>query len=151
MYTKNCNPKTMNRFTNGMFSAPIKLENFFSDLFAGTGIETSYGTIPAVNIKENEKEFTLELTAPGFEKEEVKLKLEENTLTISGEKKAQTEETKENYTRLEFKAEKFSRRFKLPENINADEIKAEFKNGILYVTIPKIDAQKKEGKEIVIL
>ena len=103
--------------------------------------------IPAVNIREEEKNFVLELAAPGLKKEDFKINIEKNLLTISSEVKTDNEEKTENYTRKEFSFNSFSRSFKLSENIMFDDISAKYKDGILKVNLPKnVDA--KISKEI---
>jgi HSP20 family protein len=147
MTIKTCNPKNAERGF-GFLSNPANLDNLFGQFFAGTELESKTAKVPAVNIKKDEKEIVLELMAPGFEKEEIKINLEENILTVAGEKKTETKEENETYTRREFTAASFSRSFSLPENVNSEEIKAEFKNGILFVSIPKKAEEKKEAKSI---
>ena len=92
---------------------------------------------PAVNILEDEKQFTLELAAPGLKKDDFKINLDNQVLTISKEAKEQKEEVKENYTRKEFVYNSFSRSFRLPKIIVADKIKADYKDGILRIALPK--------------
>ena len=92
---------------------------------------------PAVNILEDEKQFTLELAAPGLKKDDFNINLDNNTLTISKESKEEKEEVKDNYTRKEFVYNSFSRSFRLPKFILAEKIKAEYKDGILKVSLPK--------------
>ena len=92
---------------------------------------------PAVNILEDEKQFTLELAAPGLKKDNFNINLENNTLTISKEAKEEKEEVKDNYTRKEFVYNSFSRSFRLPKFILAEKIKADYKDGILKVNLPK--------------
>lgn len=98
--------------------------------------------IPAVNIKEEEKSFLLELAAPGLKKEDFKINVEKNLLTISSEVKSETEEKTENYTRKEFGFSSFSRSFKISDNILVDDISANYEDGILKVNLPKnVDAK----------
>ena len=92
---------------------------------------------PAVNIQEDEKQFTLELAAPGLQKDDFKINLDNQLLTISKEATEEKEEVKENYTRKEFVYNSFSRSFRLPKFILADKIKADYKNGILKLSLPK--------------
>ena len=92
---------------------------------------------PAVNIQEDEKQFTLELAAPGLQKDDFKINLDNQLLTISKEATEEKEEVKENYTRKEFVYNSFSRSFRLPKFIMADKIKADYKNGILKLSLPK--------------
>ncbi len=92
---------------------------------------------PAVNIQEDEKQFILELAAPGLQKDDFKINLDNQLLTISKEATEENEEVKENYTRKEFVYNSFSRSFRLPKFILADKIKADYENGILKVSLPK--------------
>ena len=98
--------------------------------------------IPAVNIKEEEKSFLLELAAPGLKKENFKINVEKNLLTISSEVKTENEEKTENYSRKEFGFSSFSRSFKISENIQVDDISANYEDGILKVTLPKNEDAK---------
>jgi len=103
--------------------------------------------IPAVNIKEEEKSFLLELAAPGLKKDDFKINVEKNLLTISSEVKTENEEKTENYTRKEFGFSSFSRSFKISENILVDEISANYEDGILKVNLPK-NVEAKLSREI---
>jgi len=94
-------------------------------------------TLPAVNIKENEDAFEVELSVPGFKKEDFNLKLDNDLLTISAKVEDKKEETTEKYTRREFKSQAFSRTFTLPETVLVDDINAKYENGILIVALPK--------------
>jgi HSP20 family protein len=103
--------------------------------------------VPAVNIQEDEKQFLLEFAVPGMKKDDFKINLENQMLTISSEIKEENEETKTNYTRREFGCNSFSRSFTLPKNIVADKIKADYNDGILNISIPK-DEKTKLTREI---
>jgi HSP20 family protein len=97
---------------------------------------------PAVNIIENEQAFKIELAAPGLAKEAFKVYLEKGQLTISATQKAATEPqnpTEPRYTRREFNCSTFKRTFELPENVDATQIKAAYEQGILTLTIPKVE------------
>jgi HSP20 family protein len=99
-------------------------------------------SIPAVNIKESDREFTLELAAPGMDKKDFNIELEDNVLTISSEKKNEVEETdkKGNYFRKEFNYQSFQRSFRVQEDlVNVDKIQANYQNGLLIVKLPKQD------------
>jgi HSP20 family protein len=121
------------------------LDNFLD----GTGIQKAVlNRTPAVNIRETEKSYEIELSAPGYEKEEFRLNLSKNILTVSAEKKAENEEKKENYSRREFNYTSFKRSFTLPDSANDEGIHAEYKNGILFVSIPKLDAEKNKSRDI---
>lgn len=98
---------------------------------------TCRGDIPAVNIQENEKQFIIEVAVPGMKKDDFKINLDNQVLTISKEEKEQKEEKKDNYTRREFVYNSFSRSFRLPKTILVDKIKADYKDGILLIALPK--------------
>ena len=119
------------------------LSTFFSD-----GADYS---VPAVNIKENENSFEIELAAPGLSKKDFDINLEKDVLTISSEKEVNNESENENYMRKEFGSTSFKRSFKVPEIVNAEKIKASFKNGVLNIELPKMDGAKvKQTKSIAI-
>ncbi len=96
-------------------------------------------SVPAVNIKETDDSFGIELAAPGKVKEDFNIEIDHNVLTISSEEKTEKEE-KDNqgrYTRREFSYTSFRRAFTLPESVNTDSINASYENGVLHVTLPK--------------
>lgn len=93
---------------------------------------------PAINVKETEAAYELEVAAPGMKKEDFKIEIEKNLLTLSTEKKEKKIEEKENYTRKEFGYYSFKRSFSLPEDkVNMENITAKYESGILKVAIPK--------------
>lgn len=93
--------------------------------------------LPATNVVETENGFELELASPGLSKEDFKIDIENNLLTISSEKEINNEHKEKNYTRKEFMVSSFSRSFNLPKTVDLDKIKAEYKDGILKVELPK--------------
>ena len=97
---------------------------------------------PAVNIRENEEGFVLEMAAPGMQKSDFKINLDNNVLTLSSEKQEEKEESNERYSRREFNYSSFTRSFSLPKTINLDKIKADYKDGILSVSLPKREEAK---------
>lgn len=106
-----------------------------------------------VNISEGKEGYTIEVSAPGFLKDELTLKIDKDVLTISGEHKEESNDSSDNYTRKEFSKQSFSRSFKIPEDIDdTDGFDAKFENGILSVLIkkpkelPKVDPKKIEIK-----
>ncbi len=118
------------------------LPNVLDDIFGNDWWSESLNsalasTRPAVNIAETDQEYRVELAAPGLEKNDFKIDLHKNVLTISSEKEVRNEENNENFMRKEFSYNSFKRSFTLPETVNADKIKAEQANGILTVHIPK--------------
>ncbi len=108
-------------------------------------------TVPSVNIRETEKEFFVELAAPGLTKKDFFVSLENGLLTISAEKKVEKEETEKNFTRKEFSYSNFSRSFMLPENVNEEKIEAHYEDGILKLQVLKRVVEKaKPKKEIAV-
>lgn len=108
-------------------------------------------TLPAVNIKEDEKSFQLEVAAPGFSKEDFKINYDHEQLTISSEKKEESI-SEEKVTRREFSYQAFKRSFYLPqEMIEVEGISAQYKDGILHVILPKKQQPGKQTKQIQIL
>lgn len=127
------------------------IENFFESEFPFSGTFGRFigSTIPSANIKESETDFQIELGIPGMKKEDIKIDLEDDVLTISSEQKEEKTEEKDNYTRREFNYSSFSRSFSLPEIVDADKITAEYKDGILNITIPKKESViKKANRKI---
>jgi len=99
------------------------------------------------NIREEDDKYILDIEAPGMDKKDIDISIENGYLTISGKKKIKNEFKKEDYILIESSYGSFERSFKLPKNINPDEIKADFKKGILEIIIPK-DEKKPEIKKI---
>ena len=117
----------------------------FDDFWGGSLVNDSFANkIPAVNISENANEYRIELAAPGLHKEDFKLDLEKDTLTISVEKQSENEEKTPNYSRREFSYAAFKRSFVLPETADQDGITASYTNGVLHIGI----AKKAEAKVI---
>jgi HSP20 family protein len=107
----------------------------------------SYWT-PAVDIAEHENEYIVKCELPGVNKDDVKITLESNILTIRGEKKQEQEAMKENYHRVERTYGSFQRSFTLPTSVRSDKIDATFKDGILSVTLPKAEEAKPKQIEV---
>lgn len=102
--------------------------------------------VPAVNIKENKKNFQIEVAAPGFEKEDFKLYVANNIMTITAEHEKEKQDDKDGYIRKEFSSEAFSRSFTLPDNVSEEKIKAKYEKGMLHLTLEKsytTDSQRK--------
>jgi HSP20 family protein len=100
-------------------------------------------SLPAVNVKETDDDFIIELAAPGMEKNDFKVNFKNNVLTISSEKKNEHEEKNGNYTRKEFSYQSFQRSFTVAENaVVGDKIAAKYNNGILCITLPKREEVK---------
>lgn len=123
------------------------LHNLFDDFFLNEGYN-GHSFSPSANIKESETGFTIDLAIPGLNKEDFNINLENNRLTVSAKKEENKEEQTEKYTRKEFNFSSFSRSFTLPKNINRDEISASYENGILALSIPKLELAEKQNKLI---
>jgi len=138
------------RFSNQM---PSLFDRFFeNDLFdwSNQNYSNTNTTLPAVNIKEDKDGFEVEMSAPGLDKKDFKIELNNNVLTISSEKEVENE-TKEGqqFTRREFSYQSFSRSFTLPETVEGEKIKAKYESGILSINIPKKEeAKTKPVKQI---
>jgi HSP20 family protein len=104
--------------------------------------------LPAVNIKDTKDNYELEVAAPGFEKEDFEIGVENGLLTISAETSREHHEEKGNYTRKEFSSTSFTRTFHLPDNVDEDHIKANYKHGLLVIDIRKATQDKTEKKKI---
>ncbi len=128
--------------------------NMFSDLldydkFFGTPtLKTMLNSFPAVNVKEGEKDYKIELAAPGFKKENIAVHLDNDILHISAESKNEKEESDENFTRKEFSYNSFSRSFQLPKSANNEKIDAKYEDGVLKILVnKKEEAVKAESKK----
>ncbi len=145
----------LTRFSNNLVPTfPSLIDRFFEgDLmdwnnrnFAGTD-----STLPAVNVKENDDEITIEVAAPGLKKDDFKLDYDNGRLTISAEKEEKFEEKDgEKITRREFSYSSFQRSFSVPETVvNVEKISAKYSDGILKLTLPKREEVKpKPAKQI---
>jgi len=102
--------------------------------------------VPAFDITENEKEYVISGEIPGIDPKDLEVTLSDGILTIQGEKKQESEEEEENYHRIERHYGSFQRSFRLPENIKRDELDANYKDGILRLTLPK--SKESEVKKI---
>jgi len=122
-----------------------EISKFFDD-FLGQKLQTRRqareGWIPRVDISENDDEITVRADIPGMKKEDVKITLSENVLTISGDKRVERDEKKDNYHRIERLFGKFSRSFYIPTNVDPANISAKYNNGVLEIKLPKKEEAK---------
>ncbi len=132
---------------NHLFFPSIMSDMLKPDWFGGT--ENWNTTAPAVNIKDNVDGFELELAIPGGKKEDFKIAVENDILTISSEAKSENKEEKENYTRKEFSYTSFKRAFTLPETVNGSKIDAKYEDGVLRLVLPKKDEAVPEPKRFI--
>ena len=113
------------------------------DFWNKSWMPRSFNSHPAVNIAEKENEFTVELAAPGYKKEDFKIDVDGNVLTISSEKEEEKKEEESNYTRREYNYSSFSRSFTLPEDVNKDAIDARYQEGVLNIALPRKEEAKR--------
>jgi len=117
---------------------PNIIDEFLKDdSFGGRAENYTCVCKPAVNVIENENSFQIDVAAPGFERNELKVTIENNLLTISSIATDKEQNKKEKYLKKEYAASSFSRSFELPDNVEADKTEASHKNGILSISIPK--------------
>jgi HSP20 family protein len=130
-------------------------DDFFTRDLAGWGLNNNSETnttIPAVNIRETNDNFEVEMAAPGMNKEDFKVELDGNQLTISSERKNEQQQNDEQqrYSRQEFSYESFQRTFSLPKDVvDAERIQAKYNNGVLHLTIPKKEEVKKRPPRMI--
>jgi HSP20 family protein len=128
----------------GLASRPEEFDRYFDEMFnwwrADERVERSW--MPSVDVVEKNGDYQVQAELPGMKKEDIEVLFDNGELVIRGERKWQDEERKENYHRVERRYGKFERRFLLPENVNEQELKAEYKDGVLNVVIPKVQAPK---------
>ncbi|MDN5217200.1 Hsp20/alpha crystallin family protein [Fulvivirgaceae bacterium BMA12] len=103
--------------------------------------------VPAANVQESDNEFTVELAAPGLEKKDFHINVENGNLAISCEKKDESEVKEKGYTRKEFNYNSFYRSFVLPESVDQENIKASYKEGVLKLSLPKKEEARKTPKK----
>jgi HSP20 family protein len=129
---------------------PSIFNDFFDrDLFDMTNTSFMNSTLPAVNIKESKEDYQVEVAAPGMNKDDFKIELENNFLVISSEKEDKKEEEGKEFTRREFSYQSFKRSFSLPKTIEDSKIKANYKDGVLKITLPKKEEAKEKPKKLI--
>ncbi len=108
-------------------------------------------TVPSANFAETDKEFRIELAAPGLKRKDFKVEVDNHTLTVSSEKEEEKEDVGDDYSRKEYSYNSFCRSFSLPENVNEDKVDAKYEDGVLKIHIPKKEVtSKKARKEIAV-
>ncbi|WP_211356885.1 Hsp20/alpha crystallin family protein [Phaeodactylibacter luteus] len=132
--------------------SPMGLTKFFDDFF-NHSITDVFGSDyslsqPAINVLEDKAQFTIEVAAPGFNKEDFDIQADKGRLTIKGEHSAKEEVKEEKIMRREFSFSSFSRSFQLPENIEASQIAAKYENGVLRIALPKVAKEEAAVKKI---
>lgn len=132
---------------NGLFFPSLMNDLVRPDWFGG--MENLNTNLPAVNIKNNTENFELELSVPGGNKDDFKVEVDNDVLTISTEVKTEDKEIKENYSRKEFSFSSFKRAFTLPETVDGTKIDAAYENGILRLTLPKKEEALPRPKRLI--
>ena len=132
-------PAVFNSPISGLFDGVLG-DAFFTREFA------SY--VPAVNFSESKEHYYIELSAPGFEKDDVKIEYNRGALIVTGNHKSEKEVTEKRYSHKEFNFGSFKRTFTLPDSVNENNIQARYENGILYISIAKSEHVKDDLVEI---
>ena len=136
---------TTKALTRPVTSIPALFEDFFKPLNTWldyTGTVGKVTTVPAVNIVELEKEYKVSLAVPGMKKEDFRIDVEDDMITISAQKEENKETVDEKFTRREYNYSSFSRSFTLPENVKQDAIEALYVDGVLQLVFPKKEEAK---------
>ena len=144
--------RELERWAPDFFGVQREINRLFDDFFRGgmqaeEALGRSYWS-PAVDIAERDNEYVVKVELPGVNKDDVKITLESNILTIRGEKKQEKEEKGENSHRLERSYGSFQRSFTLPTIVKNDKIDAVYRDGILTVTLPKAEEAKPKQIEV---
>ncbi len=133
----------------GLVDIQDEINRMFEDIAGSADGERGMSKLsPPADVIENKDSFVVRAELPGLKKEDVKVTLQNNVLILSGEKKKETEEKNEAYHRVERSYGSFYRSFELPVAVDASNIKADFKDGILKVVLPKIEEAKPKEIEI---
>jgi HSP20 family protein len=103
---------------------------------------------PAVDVREDDKGYTMEMELPGLSEKDIDVKVENNLLSVSSKKSEDRKEEKKGYLLRERRSHEFSRSFSLPENVETDKIAADFRNGLLTVTLPKVPKAQPKKIEV---
>lgn len=144
--------RDLTTFPSDILNVQREINRMFDTFFrGGASDDTSMMTAtwsPAVDLAEREDEYVLNVELPGVSKDDVKITLQDNVLTIRGEKKQEHESKERNYYRVERSYGSFQRSFTLPTTVKGDKIEAVYKDGILAVTLPKAEEAKRKEVEV---
>src|SRR5437667_12851728 len=142
--------RTMTPF-RGVSTLHDQINRLFSDAFEGTEGESNLTAwAPAVDISENEHELLVKADLPGIDPKDLDIRVENNVLTIRGERKFEKKVNEENYLRVERSYGSFARSFTLANTVNSDAIKAGYQNGVLTLSIPKREEAKPKQIEVTV-
>jgi len=132
-----------------LFSMQKDMNRMLSTLWGDNReLDSFQGWYPAVDIAETKDDFVVKVEVPGMSKDDLKIKMQENVLTVQGEKKQESESKDQNYHRIERSFGSFCRSFRLPSMVKADKIEANYKDGILSIKLPKAEEAKSKEIEI---
>ena len=134
------------RTSNPLF--PSLLDEFFGSEFP-LSPTSQRANVPSVNIAESDTAFELALAAPGKTRKDFNVELDDHVLTVSSESKHEDTTKTEQYTRREFRYDNFQRSFRLPDSIDSTKIVAKYDNGILNITLPKLEEAIPEPKKLI--
>ncbi len=127
-----------------------RINRVFRDSYSGADRDESLTTssfAPAVDVYEDEHKVTLKIEVPGIDEKDIDVRVENNTLTVQGERKIEKEEKEENYRRVERQYGSFTRTFTLPQTVDTENVSANYDKGVLNVTLPKrAEAKPKQIK-----
>jgi len=142
--------RELEAWPSDLFGIQREMNRMFDSFFRGSRDEdySLSAWIPAVDIAEHDNEYVVKLELPGVNKEDVKITLESNILTIQGDKKQEKETKKENYHRVERSYGAFQRSFTLPTTVKSDKIDAVYKEGVLTISLPKAEEAKPKQIEV---
>jgi HSP20 family protein len=126
-----------------IFDVESLFDSFFNDSISPS--LNGFGSQMKVDIKENEKDYVIEAEMPGVNKDEINIEMRDDRLTIAVQKNEDSEEERDNYIRKERRTSSMSRSFYVAD-VKPEEIKAKFENGVLSITLPKSEGQKKQHK-----
>jgi len=124
------------------------MDEFFNDFWRWPFVSRRDTFAPATDIEETDKEYALTFELPGMKKDDIKVSVEDGVLTVSGEKKEKKEEKNKNLVRTEIQSGSFSRSFTLPKSVDVSNISADYKDGILTVTLQKREEAKPKQIEV---
>lgn len=139
-------------FPSDILGMQKEMNKMFNRFFRGGTLDegdlTPSAWVPAVDLIENDDSYIAKVELPGVSKDDVKITLQDNSLTIRGEKKEEKETTESNYHRLERSYGSFQRSLALPGSVRSDKVAAEYKEGILTITLPKAEESKRKQIDI---
>lgn len=137
--------RTLSRMNEAM---PSVIDDFFkpwNDWFENAGVTGRILKMPAVNITESKDHYQVSLAAPGLHKDDFKIDVEGNMLSISCEKEETKEQAEKKYTLREYSYQSFSRSFQLPEEVNQEKIDARYEDGVLHIVLPRKENARANG------